>query len=91
MKSIQLHPNTTYLQLMVSGKATGNRSNVWVVVRKRNGEVGEIKFKGNKPHDFTSLARATQAYRKLVKQDGQDSGWCIITSDELARSNFVWL
>ena len=89
MKSIQLHPNTTYLQLMTSGTA-GNRSNVWVVVRKRGGEVGEIKFKGNKPHDFSSLARATQAWRKLIEKDGKDSGWVIITSDELARSSFVW-
>lgn len=89
MKSIQLHPNTTYLQLMVSG-GKGNRSNVWVVVRKKGGEVGEIKFKGNKPHDFSSLARATQAWRKLIEKDGKDSGWVIITSDELARSSFVW-
>lgn len=90
MKSIQLHPNTTYLQLMVAG-GKGGRSNVWCIVRKRGGEIGEIKFKGNKPHDFTSLARATLSYRKLVRQDGQDAGWCIITSDELARSTFVWL
>jgi hypothetical protein len=90
MKSIQLNPNKTYLQLMTTG-SQGNRSNVWVVVRKRGGEVGEIKFKGNKPHAYESLAKATLSYRKLVQRDGRDSGWCIITSDELARSSFVWL
>lgn len=90
MKSIQLHPNTTYMQLMHEG-SKGGRSNVWVIVRRRNGEVGEIKFKGNKPHPFTSLPKATLTYRKLIQRDGRDSGWCIITSDELARSSFVWL
>ena len=90
MKAIQLHPNATYLQLMTTG-TQGNRSNVWVVACKRGGEIGEVKFKGNKPHAFTSLARATQAYRKLAQRDGKSFGWCIITSDELARSSFIWL
>lgn len=90
MKSIVIKPSTTYMQLLKTGSA-GNRSNVWVVVRKRGGEIGEIKFKDNKPHAFTSLARATQTFRNLVKRDGKDFGWCIITSDELARSSFVWL
>ena len=90
MKSIKLNPNTTYLQLLKNG-TEGGRSNCWVVACKRGGEIGEVKFKGNTPHAFTSLARATQAWRKLARKDGKDFGWCIITSDELARSSCVWL
>ena len=90
MKSIKVNPNTTYLQIMHDG-GKGGRSNVWCIVRRKNREVGEIKFKGNKPHAFTSLPKATLSYRKLVRKDGKDFGWCIITSDELARSSFIWL
>lgn len=90
MKSITLKPSTTYMQLMHDG-GKGGRSNVWVIVRRKNGEVGEIKFKGNQPHAFTSISKAILSYRKLVQRDGKDFGWCIITSDELARSSFVWL
>jgi hypothetical protein len=90
MKSIKLAPNKALMQVMKEG-TQGNRSNVFVVCRKINGEVGEFKLKGKKPHAFTSLKVATNAWRKLVQRDGKDSSWVITTSNELARSEMIWL
>jgi len=92
MKSIAYKPNTAFKQILATG-TLGNRSNVWVVCRKRGNEVGSIHRIGNtrKLQPFKSLKRATNALRKHIEADGKDAGWVILTSDQLARCGLIWL
>jgi len=85
MKSIALKPNAVFKQLMAEG-TLGNRSNVWLIARKKGDEIGEVI-----KHPYTSLARTDRKRRSLLRRDGKDSGWVSITSNELARCGFVWL
>ena len=85
MKSITLKPNAVYKQLLADG-TLGNRSNVWVIVRKKGNEIGEII-----KHPYASVALTDRKRRSLIKRDGKDSGWVSITSNELASCGFIWL
>jgi hypothetical protein len=88
MKTIKLAPNAVFKQVMLSNNENPiiGRSNVWVIVRKKGNEIGEII-----KHPYQSLARTDRKRRSLIKRDGKDSGWVSITSDELASCGFIWL
>ena len=88
MKSITLKPNAVFKQLMIENEENPiiGRSNVWLIVRKKGNEIGEII-----KHPYSSVARTDRKRRSLLARDGKDSGWVSITSDELARCGFVWL